>query len=83
MSELGPSDAPTAAERRLVTLLALLRVDDPPPDNRALRRAVMRAIRWQLLVRRLGTDLGNVVVSMGQGILVLAGLRRTARGNRP
>ena len=77
MSDAGDG---TAAERRLVGLLAALRGAAPPVDA-ALAREVMRTARWQHAVRVPLRTAGLLAAAIAEGVgVLLSGGRR--RGER-
>jgi hypothetical protein len=76
VTEGPPSDELTPAEARLLSLLVLLR-SGPPGGPEAAR--VMRAVRWERVLRRTLLALGGVAVAMTEGVALLFGRARTAR----
>jgi hypothetical protein len=73
-------DELSPAEERLLGLLLLLRAEtrrgDAPPTE-----LVMRAVRWQSMVRGAARALGSVVGAVADGIVLFLGLR-SGRGRR-
>lgn len=80
MSDVFGEDELTPAERRLVALLALVRVD-APRTSPAFTRAVMRTVRWQSAAREALSALANLAAAVVGGAGVL--LPRGRRKNRP
>ena len=78
----GPpaGDEASAAERRLVQLLGVLRAD-PPVSGPDLPARVLRAARWQRGVLR-GLEVGGWMTSAASGAVALLTGRR-GRGRRP
>ena len=75
-----PQEDPTAAERRLVQLLGVLRAD-PPVSAPDLPARVLRAARWQRSLRR-GLELGGWMTSAASDAVGLLTGRRSG-GERP
>jgi hypothetical protein len=67
----------TPAERRLVGLLALLRIENGEAPG--LTQAVVRRARWQLLVRDLARTAGLIATAIGNGVSLLLGDVRRRR----
>lgn len=78
MSARSGEDPLTPAEARLVALLVVLRSDAPRPGE-PLRAAVMRAVRWQHLVRGVVVELSDLLAGVGDAVLRLSGLRGRPR----
>ncbi len=68
----------TPAEDRLLRLLALLERDDGADDG--LTRRVMRSVRWQHAVRGVLGALGTLAGAVGEGLVVVLGMRRGRNG---
>jgi hypothetical protein len=60
-------DAAGAAEEQLIALLELLQAEGVDPDN-AVTDAVMRTVRWQVLVRGTFVLIGDLVGSMAAAL---------------
>lgn len=78
MSELPPSDPPSAAEQRLVSLLLLLRTPAEGGDP-SLIPSVMGRVRVQHSVRELLDVLGNVAGAVGEVVRLFVGHGRSER----
>ena len=80
MSRPGdPGDEQSAAERRLLALLLLLRAD-PPRDDPALTSAVMRIARLQHTLRGAAQAVASLAGAVVDGIALVLGLRRSNGG---
>ena len=78
MSAGTPADgARSAAEERLLTLIALLRLESPHSDD-SLSEAIMRTARWQYVVRGVLTTLSELAAVLLDAVLLMTGLRRAA-----
>jgi hypothetical protein len=67
-----PPDFENAAEQRLLTLLALLRLDEVRADP-ALTRSVIHTLHWQLMLRPILRAAGSVLGSIATAFSLLAG----------
>ena len=75
-----PADEPTAAERRLLALLLLLR-SEAPRDDPALTATVMRVARLQHAVRGAAQAVASLAAAVVDGIAIVLGVRRSNGGN--
>jgi hypothetical protein len=78
MNDEGRRDDLTSSEERLVRLLLLLRAE--PVDGSAVTDAVMRAARWQVLVRGVARALSDVALAVAEGVAVIVGIGRPRKG---
>jgi hypothetical protein len=78
MNDERRRDDLTPSEERLVRLLLLLRAE--PVDGSAVTNAVMRAARWQLVVRGVARALSDVALAVAEGVAMIAGVGRSRRG---
>lgn len=79
MSELPPSQSPSAAEQRLLALLVLLRRPAEGADP-SLTGSVMRRVRIQLALRELLGAVGGLTRAVEDVFRVLA---RSTRREHP
>jgi hypothetical protein len=75
----APEEELSAAERRLVEHLEIVKAS-PPPGGQALARRVVRRARWQRALREPLQVIGTIAAAVVDGLAGLLGLRR---GRRP
>ena len=78
MSQLPPSESPSAAEQRLLALLLLLRSPAEGGDP-SLISSVMRKVRVQKALRELLGVLGGLTGAVEDVLRLFAGRPRTER----
>lgn len=75
MATEPPDPPPTALERRLHELLALVREDAPHADPDRTDQT-MRTARWQVRARRMLHGGHGFLGAFGEALVTLLGLRR-------
>jgi hypothetical protein len=75
----APDEELSAAERRLVEHLEIVRAS-PPRGDRSLVRRVVRRARWQRALRQPVQIIGAIAAAVVEGV---AGLLGVGRGRRP
>jgi hypothetical protein len=75
----APDDELSAAEKRLVEHLEIVRASPPGADRSLVRRVVRRA-RWQRALREPLKVIGTIAAAMVDSVAGLLGVRR---GRRP
>ena len=75
----APEEELSAAERRLVEHLEIVRAS-PPRGDRSLVRRVVRRARWQRALREPLEVIGTIAAAVLDGVAGLIGVRR---GRRP
>lgn len=75
MSERLGDEPPSAAEERLLALLALLRAEPRHLDG-TVTGSVMRTLQWQLLARSVARAAARLGGSILDGLALVAGAAR-------
>lgn len=75
MAPEGREEALSAAEARLLALLAVLRAEAPRPED-SLTEAIMRSARWQYALRATARLVGDLVAILADGLALFLGLER-------
>ena len=73
--ETRPDEERTAAEERLLALLALIGAETGRDDPRGVA-AMMRQVRWQRELRELMRALGDLAGALAFGVAAILGIPR-------
>ena len=74
MTEPRDDEPLSAAEERLLAYLLLLRADAHAAAEPGTQ-AVMRTVRWQLMIRNVVRAVGELAAALADGVSVLVGQR--------